>query len=714
MFGYDKIEFSLSFSWIIFFLLILISAVYSIYVYRFTLPPVSKLKRFFLALLRFFALTVLILVFFEPILTLVKKIKDEPVNLVFIDNSKSMQIKDGSNRIENILQVLKELNNSDLKDNLLLYSFGAQVKQIEKNDLKNKIGFDENSTNLTKIFDPELLKEKNLASITIISDGVITEGSTPTYQAEKLGKPVFTIAIGDSSRKKDAAVKNVLFNEYVYAETPTTISATITNNGFAGQSITSSLFEGNNLIEQKQIVLDNSGVNSVNFNYLPKESGEKKLTVRISNLENETSTANNVYPFFINVRANKIKVLIVAGSPSSDLTFMKNALQKENNFQINTLTQIKSAAFLEINPNQKIDSADVIFLLSFPTRETSQEIFNRIKDRILNRNIPFFIMLNNDVDLTKLAQLSNSIPAAIQSFRGDYLIAQPDINSDEINNPVISNNINLNDWNNLPPINYSAGTIIAKPESKILSYIKAESNRLKLPLIVSRNIASKRSLCFIGKDFWKWKLQTATANIQLYDNLILNIAKWLSVTDEQKQFSVRTIRKFYSAGDEVEFVAELYDEALNPLNDAEIEIKIKTAAGESDLTLNSIGNGLYEGKIKLLKPGDYIFSADAKLNGKVYKKDSGKFNVGDIDVEMIETRMNYELLNDLAYRTNGKLFFPDQTNSLITELRKSINKVSDEKVVESQFKLWSNEWMLVIAVLLFSLEWFIRKQSGML
>lgn len=715
MFGYDKIEFSLSFSWIIFILLILIALAYSVYVYRFTLPPVSNLKRLSLALIRFLALTIMILVFFEPVLSLVKKIKVEPVNLVFVDNSKSMQINDGSQRIKNTLSLLNELSNSDIKNNLLFYSFGSEVNQIEGNKFSESLNFNENSTNLSKIFNTDLLKDKNIASITVISDGVITEGITPTYQAEKLGKPVFVVAVGDSSRKKDVAIKNVLFNEFVYAETPTTISAMITNNGFAGQSITAYLYEGNTLIEQQQIALDNSGVNSVNFTYIPKQSGEKKLTIKISNLESETSTANNVYPFFLNVRSNKIKILIISGSPSPDLTFIKNALQSENNFQINTLTQVNGSAFLEINPNQKIDSADVLLLLSFPTKETPQEIFNRVKEKILNKNTPFFLMLNNSIDLTKLLQISNVLPVTIQSFRGDYLIAQPDLNSDEINNPIISSNINLNDWNNLPPILYSAGSITSKVESKVLSFIKVETNRLKLPLIISRNLASKRSLCFIGKDFWKWKLQTAPRNIQLYDNLIINVVKWLSVTDEQKQFTVKTIRKFYSAGDDVEFVAELYDEALNPLNDSEIEIKIKSSSdNEFSLALNSIGNGLYEGKIKLMIPGDYTFSAEAKLNGKVYKKDTGRFNIGDIDLEMIETRMNFELLNDLSYRTGGKLFMPDENNSLLSELRRSIKKVSDEKIVESQFKLWSNEWMLVIAVLLFTLEWFIRKQSGML
>lgn len=714
MFGYDKIEVSLSFSRVIFILLIVAVFAYSFFVYRFTLPPVSEIKRFTLAFLRFLALSILILVFFEPVLSLEKKVKVEPLNLVFVDDSRSMRINDGTQRIEKTLSLIDKLKSSDIKNNIMFYSFASDVKQIDADKITDELKFDKTSTNFSKIFNSDLLRDKNVASLTIISDGVITEGSSPAYAAEKFGIPVISVAVGDSSKKKDVAIRNVLFNEYVYAETPTSISATITNHGFKGQSISASLFEGNSLIEQQQIILDESGVNSISFTYTAQQSGEKKLSIRINNLSGESSTANNVYPFFLYVRSNKIKVLLLSGSPSPDLSFMKNALQKENNFQVNTLTQVSSSNFLEINPNQKIDSADVIILLSFPTKETSQEIFNRVKEKILNKNTSFFLMLNNSTDISKLSQISNELPITIQNIRGDYLNAQPDLNTDELNNPIISTNINLNDWNNLPPVLFTSGNILPKTESKVLSYLKVDNNRLKQPLIVSRNFASKRSVCFVGKDFWRWKLQTAPKNIQLYDNLVINIAKWLSVTDEQKQFNVRTLRKFYSAGDEVEFFVELYDESLNPINDAEINIKIKSTTEDTELSLTSIGNGLYEGKIKLLKSGDYNYSAEAKLNGKLYKKESGRFNVGDIDIEMIETKMNYELLNDLSIRTGGSFFLPDDSDFIINKIRESIRKVSDEKIVQSQFRLWSNEWMLVIVILLFSLEWFIRKQSGML
>lgn len=714
MFGYEKIQLSLSLSWVLFWALILVAGFYSFFVYRITLPPVSRIKKIILSTLRFSALLILIFILFEPILILEKKIKIEPINLVFIDNSRSLKSNDGTSKAANVLDLALKLADSDLKNNLEFFSFGVGVNKIENDKLKDELNFDENVTNFNKIFNPELIKDKNVASITIISDGVITDGSTPIYSAEKFGLPIFTVAIGDSSSRKDLVIKNVIFNEYVYAKTPTTISATILNEGFSGQEVNVSLKEADKLIEEQKIFLNNNGINSVNFSYKPETSGEKKLKVQISQLNGESSFANNSYPFYLNVRSNKIKIIIISGNPGADLTFIKNSLATEDNFSINTLTQIRNSEFLELNPYQKIDSADIFFLLSFPNKETSQELVNKIADKIVNKRKPFFILINNSTDLTRLSKISPELPVILQNTGRDYLLTQPQINLNEIDNPIISNNIDITDWNDMPPILYPSGDIRPKPESKVLVYAKTESNNFKQPLIICRNFSSRRSISFLGKDFWRWKLQTASKKIRLFDNLFINIAKWLSVTDEQKPFNVKTLKKFYSVGDEVEFVAEVYDEAFNPMNDAEVNIKLQSGDLKLSTQLSSIGNGLYEGKIQLSKSGDYEFNAEAIVNGKLYMQSSGKFNIGDLDVEMIDTKMNFELLNTFAQKTNGKLFFPEDYGKLREEIRNRINKSSDEKIVESQIKLWSNEWLMIISILLFSLEWFLRKQNGML
>jgi len=76
--------------------------------------------------------------------------------------------------------------------------------------------------------------------------------------------------------------------------------------------------------------------------------------------------------------------------------------------------------------------------------------------------------------------------------------------------------------------------------------------------------------------------------------------------------------------------------------------------------------------------------------------------------------MNYQFLNLLGNDTGGEFFFPDDYSSLLNILKELKINSSKEKVVTSEITLWSDTWMLIIAIILFSLEWFIRKRNGML
>lgn len=712
MFGFEKIDLSFSFNTIFFFIGLIILAAYSFYVYRFTLPPVSRVKRFLLTALRALALVLLLFIFFEPVLTLTKKNILTPINLFFFDNSKSITINDGTNRIEEVKSLIELTKSTSINGNKQYYSFGSTVNLIDEDSLST-IKFSETVTDFSNIFSNVNQTENNIASITVISDGVITEGSTPIYSAEKLGIPVFTVGIGDSTKKNDVEIKNVINNEFIYAETPTTILATVINKGFSGKTSQISLYDNSQLIEQKNLVLDQSGVNSVSFDYTPKQSGEKKLTLRISNQDGESTTLNNQKVFYINVLSNKINVLLLAGSPSADLTFIKNSLSTDQNLKVNTLTQISAGTFLEQNPIVKLDSADIIYLIEFPTSATSEDLVTRLSTKLENRNTPFFLLLSGEVDLKKLNRISSLLPFTVQMIDKNYLQVQPDIQLSELSNQVLQNNL-ITDWNNLPPISQPIVSLTLKPESKLLAKVRINNQPRNNPLIVSRSFGSKRSLAVIGKDIWKWKLQTATKDLTLFDNFIFSSARWLNAPDDQKKVRIKTSKKIYSSNELVEFSAQVYDESFNPVNEAEVNLQINTSNIKEELNLTSVGGGLYEGSFSSTKNGDYVFNGTATINDKSLGEDKGSFNVGDVEIEMIDSRMNYEFLSLLSAQTNGKYFNPDQYEMLLNYLSRLNQTSTKEKLVTTEIRLWSDEWLLIIVILLFATEWFIRKRAGLL
>ena len=130
MFGYEEISLSLAYSAAYLILAFLLIAAYSYYVYRYTIPQIETYKKIILTTLRVLALLALILILFEPILNLSRKLILEPYNLVFIDNSRSIKIADGTDRELKTKQIMNELSDNVSSDNLAFFEFGNSVREV--------------------------------------------------------------------------------------------------------------------------------------------------------------------------------------------------------------------------------------------------------------------------------------------------------------------------------------------------------------------------------------------------------------------------------------------------------------------------------------------------------------------------------------------------------------------------------------------------------
>ena len=715
MFGYEDIQLSLAHSAAYLFIALFLIALYSYYVYRFTIPQIDPYKKVLLVTLRVLALLILCLILFEPILNLSKKLTLEPGNLVFIDNSRSITIDDGTDRITKVQKILNDFSAYSSESNLTFYEFGNSVKDVSVDSLE-EMKFSDGSTNLQDIFNYVKSSDKNIASVTLITDGVITAGSNPYYDAVNLGIPVFTIGIGDTTQRKDIELKKVLHNDFIYAETPTSIIATISNKGFAGESVTASLYENNKFISQQTVILSNAGIQNISFDYKAQTSGEKKLSIVISNSEGEFTTANNKQVFYVNVLSNKIKVMLLSSSPNADLTFIRNSLKRDESIEINSIVQLSRNKFQDKLNYQTLDSADVLFLIGFPSDATPEELLNRVISKIKDKKTPYFLTLSAGVSINKLSNLGNDLPFIFSQNLSGFREVQPYILPEQLNNPIfiaVEKNPSVT-WDNLPPVLQPNAIFSPRIESKTLAQINLNNNVVKSPLILSNNFSGKRSIAVLAKDIWKWKLQVAPKGLDLFDSFIVNSLRWLHASEDQKLVKIKTSKKSYSQGERIEFTGEVFDESLNPISNAGVRVTITSQNNKYETDMQNVGPGLYEGSIVINEADDYNYSAEVTTNSRIMGKDNGSFNVGEIDIEFINPVMNYPLLNLIANETGGEFYFPDDYSPLLNKLKELKINSSKEKVVTSEITLWSDTWMLIIAVLLFSLEWFIRKRNGML
>jgi hypothetical protein len=196
--------------------------------------------------------------------------------------------------------------------------------------------------------------------------------------------------------------------------------------------------------------------------------------------------------------------------------------------------------------------------------------------------------------------------------------------------------------------------------------------------------------------------------------LLVNAVRWLTTKDEGKNVRVSPTKEMFTTAEPLEFTAQVYDEQLRPSDDAEVTLTLHKGNETKELALTAIGNGLYEGASESIGEGDYTYEGKAIADGRTLGSDNGKFTVGQMNVEFLETKMNKQLLEQLAYRTNGK-YYPLAVAQRLADDMKTNEQFSSKEIVQSsEIELWNWYYLVGVIVLLLAIEWFMRKQSGMI
>ena len=321
----------------IFFILIGVFILFAYFIYRYTNPPIPKRLRLFLFVIRTLALSILIFMMTEPIASVTKSKVEEPIVALLLDNSASMNLKDGKEGISRI-DLAKHIINGEINlknniekiSNLKLYSFSKNIKSVQNFSLVKPNG---GSTNIGDVFYEvsDELSEENFNAMVIITDGANNSGRDPLRASQNLGVPVYAIGIGDPSEPMDVAITKFLTNEVAYINNKIPVEITIQTNGFNGEESTISLRENNKTIDSQSIKLTkNFSERKVVLYFTPKTEGLHKYTLTIPNQTGEKITQNNSRIFFVNVLKSKIKILYIDGAPNWDYSFIKKTLERDN------------------------------------------------------------------------------------------------------------------------------------------------------------------------------------------------------------------------------------------------------------------------------------------------------------------------------------------------------------------------------------------------
>ncbi len=702
---FENFNFAININYAILTILIFIAGGYSYYSYKHTIPKTSNFVKFILIFLRSSALALIIIVLFEPVITLNYLKTNRPINLLFVDNSSSIVNKDSTNRSRKIHKFISNYKNT-FTDNIKVVSFGKNVAETDLSDAAI-FKFDESVTNFEDLIPFIKNQKEKIATITLVSDGIITEGSNSILEFEKLNIPFFTVAVGDTTKPSDIAVNKVEFNKLIYLNNKTEINAVISNLNFSNRTVFVSLSDNSGIIKQKKIKLNKSGINNISFIYEPTKLGKQNLQISVSHLAKEETHINNKYQFVVNVLNDKTNILVIAGAPSADLSTIIKSLSNNDKINLNKIVQINSTTFLDgISYRNKIDSAEIILMIDFPTTKTPSKLFNSITNKLIET--PYFLFLSELTDFKKLMSFNKLLPFNTRGNLIGNFSSQVEVISE---GSGIFNDLTI--WNSFPPIKTNGIAIEKKSNASLLAVGKTRNSNVEQPILLTSQIASTRSIVFNGYNFWKWKVQADVNLENIFEQFLNNSVRWLATKKEERIF-VKPTKDIFTINETINFIGNVYDETLTPVNNASIEIKVYSENFKNVIMLQPKNNGIYEGNINISAPGSYKYTATIKAKKEKPQTVKGNFFISDIKLEKINFVLNSNYLTFISNNTSGKSFDIDNHSNLFFNLKQLSKIKTKAEIISAKYDVWENDLVLIIIIMLFAIEWIIRKQKGML
>ena len=656
-----------------------------------------------------------ILLLSRPVIEITTKFLQPASVTLLVDKSASMSLSQaGMDRVTQVNKLLTGKAFTTLREryNLSMYSFSDTLIDLNESDiLESPDGI---GTDIAGAFSHaiELHSDDAPSALIIISDGAHNSGPDPVRLAGRSASPIWTVGVGSSDRSKDLIIVDIISNRLVYRGSKTTVEVKLRAVQAEGQYFRIKIREASGKVignSQKSIV-SSFDEQTVTMDIIVSAEGRQRFTVEVSPIDNESINENNYRSFYLNVLPGKMKLLIMAGPPDNGLDDLVRHLKGDKHVEPIVRTTLKSG-FYEGDwlDASMLQSVDAVILHHFPVKSNDNNKIRSFTTHLEQFNLPICFVDGKGVDSRKLKLITDILPISVNSGRAGLntaqvipvkrhaLIAAPEDNDFELT------------WSKLPPLTFLQNRYQADPQASILAEFQHVGTRKRFPAIVASEYGSHKSACILVRDLWLWGLNEPKE--QFTGQFFERLTRWLAIRKSNKKLNIQFEKEIFSSRETVSFTATLIDEAFQPVDNAQIvgEVSLNDESGGS-VTVEPMGRGRYKGIFQPWEHGEYSLKLNAFVDNELFDSESKEVIVEPYNIELLDSRLNEELLKGIAGTSGGGYVTIGRVDSLFD----SFNFAPSEKSETERFELWGKSWLLITIISLLSLEWFIRVRVGML
>ncbi|MDR0802567.1 hypothetical protein [Fluviicola sp.] len=620
---------------------------------------------------------------------------EKPLIITLVDSSSSMLNYKDSNRVKKDIEGFRTALPQALGEGYeyLDLAVGTSVRDLDQ------LAFKDKSTDLSAGFKQikDRFFNRNIGAIVLISDGNYNQGVHPMYEAERIElTPVFALAAGDTTLKRDIVVRSVSSNELAFLNNEFPVQTLIDFQRVPAGSYQVNLLQDGKVIQSQKATVSNTSLDQKEFLFTvpAKIKGYHRFTVSVQAIKGEFTKDNNQQSCFVEIIDSKSNVLLLASAPHPDVAALRSV------FELDQEAVVTSELMTNYTLGNKIPDFVVWYENGL---RPNVNLFKQIQDR----GIPVLMILGPNVSTS----LMQNYGLAIKTPTGNQYEDVYPVLADGFNSFGLSA-----DFTSLIPVLTPLRTKFGGyklPSNSIVVLNQRVGNVSKNDPLIAVAQTQKAKIGFIlGEGLWRWKMKEFMQKKTSagFEEFVQKLTQYISVKQNREPLRV-TLPKRFNTIEDIVFKAEFYNESMELITTPTVEMTITKRGGKSFKQLFSPTANFYQLNVGQLTSGTYDWKVVADNNGKKYLK-SGSFAVDEISLEDQDTRANFSTLNQLAVQSDGSYKTLDQYQALIREIKKrgDITTVQYEDTGYQELIDW--KWIFALIILLFTAEWFLRRWWG--
>jgi uncharacterized membrane protein len=555
---------------------------------------------------------------------------------------------------------------------------------------------------------------------------------------------VLAIGVGSSSGLRDREVLSIAAGEPRVADASIDIRVVTASAGYGRSPYEVRLLANGKVVDTRRVTPAADGSpDQVAFTAVPDPSLDTVYVAEIPAAQDESVTENNRRAALVNAAGRKRRVLVIAGAPGFEHSFMTRAWSLDPGLEVDSIVRKgKNAEGRDTFVIQAARDRSQSLTTGFPARREDLYAYDAVV--VANIEGSFFTheqlaMLAEFVSergggllvagSRSLAQrgligtpLETVLPVELDDRRGTLARASlGDVDRDAPNHVSVTAEGETHPimrlgapggetrmrWAALPSLAASTPLGQARAGASVLAVASAPDGGV-FPVVAVQKYGQGRSMIFGGEASWRWRM-LAPSGDRSHELFWRQAARWLSQsTPERVSISVA---ESLEPGDSAAATVDVHDASFAPVADATVTVSM-SIDGEAPQILpvrRADSTGRFSASFSPERNGVYRFHTEAARGTTVIGSGERAVYVGGSEREFTDPRLNEGFLRRLADESGGRYArASDASRALL-----ALDDLARRTTAQERRDAWDRIWVFALLVLLLSGEWALRRRWGL-